>query len=155
MAFARPTLLLALACLAAAGASAQTIYKWVDEKGRTHYSESPPPEVKSKATAVKIDTTPPSGADAPKPDTTTWQEKELESRQKRVTSAEDQRKSEEIAKEASAKKQRCDNAQEMLRRLYTQVPVYSRDKDGDRRYLEDKDREAAIEREKKIVADNC
>ena len=156
-----PTLRTAAFALAIAGialsraADAQTVYKWVDEKGRTHYSESPPPEQKGKAKAVKIDTTPLGGPDAPKPVEKSWKEKELESRQKSVTSAEDLRKHEEIAKAEASKKQRCENAQEALRRLYMQVPVYSRDKDGQRRSLEDQDREAAIAKEKKIVAENC
>lgn len=38
---------------------AQTIQKWVDEKGVTHYGDAPPPEVKSgDATRMKV--TPPS-----------------------------------------------------------------------------------------------
>jgi len=39
--------------LVAATATA-TIYKWVDEKGTTHYSESPPPKPKIQAKEVEI-----------------------------------------------------------------------------------------------------
>ncbi|MDF3031788.1 MAG: hypothetical protein K0R03_2346 [Moraxellaceae bacterium] len=58
-----------LACLAltlgspVALASAN-FYKWTDEKGVTHYSESPPPESTSNATKVKVPTRLPSGAQA-------------------------------------------------------------------------------------------
>jgi Domain of unknown function (DUF4124) len=54
----RPILLLALAffCL---GAAADTfIYKWKDDKGVTHFSESPPPNVNAEKVGIKVDRTP-------------------------------------------------------------------------------------------------
>lgn len=69
--------------LAAAGwglhpvASGETLYKWVDEKGVTHYSESPPPQKRSKP--IDIQTAPASSdkkVDAPP--RKSWQQQELE-----------------------------------------------------------------------------
>jgi hypothetical protein len=37
-----------MVCLAISVAEAQEIYKWVDEKGVTHYSDTPPPDRQSK-----------------------------------------------------------------------------------------------------------
>jgi hypothetical protein len=37
-----------VACLVISTAEAQEIYKWVDEKGVTHYSDTPPPDKQSK-----------------------------------------------------------------------------------------------------------
>ena len=60
----RQTLLacLALTLAAPAALAAANFYKWTDEKGVTHYSESPPPEASTNATKVKVPTRLPSGA---------------------------------------------------------------------------------------------
>lgn len=48
-------LLLVLTCLAAFGANAEArSFKWVDEKGRTHYSETIPPEYANRS-SVELD----------------------------------------------------------------------------------------------------
>jgi Domain of unknown function (DUF4124) len=48
----RSILLLSLALLSLA-ASAQQIYKWTDDKGVTHYSENPPPNVKATKAGIR------------------------------------------------------------------------------------------------------
>lgn len=56
----RPIALAFAACLPALAAA--QMYKWVDEKGVTHYSESPPPTGKSETVPIK-----PRAAPAPEP----------------------------------------------------------------------------------------
>ena len=48
--------LLATVCLAAAGSE---VYKWVDEEGNVHYSDTPPENTESER--VQIDAAPPPG----------------------------------------------------------------------------------------------
>lgn len=42
--------------------AAQKFFKWTDEKGVTHYSETPPEDPKTKTSAVKVRTKLPSGS---------------------------------------------------------------------------------------------
>ena len=82
------TLLLGLFATQAAHAE---IYKWVDEKGRTHYSETKPDPGKTKAVDVKIarpSSSQPAPAQAPeaaaKP---SWQEQERQLKQRQAEEA--------------------------------------------------------------------
>ena len=55
--------------------AAQTIYKWVDEKGGLHYSQEPPPDGKGG----KVPIAPASPTDKP-PLVDNWRERETEFR---------------------------------------------------------------------------
>lgn len=48
-------------------AQAAQFYKWTDEQGATHYTETPPPASAGKASEVKVRTKLPSGAQAAQP----------------------------------------------------------------------------------------
>ena len=146
-----------LAILAAlALPAAAQVYKWVDEQGRTHYGEKPPEGVK----ATEMGATPSSpaaptapAAPAAQPD---WKQKELESKRQRI-----ERERKEGAESQQAKRrdavraQECAEAKRHLARLEEQIPVYQRNSAGERVYIEDKDRPAAIAAEKRLVAENC
>ena len=49
---------LVLLCVITAAASADQLYKWVDEQGKVHYSQTPPPGAGSKAKAVEVHVSP-------------------------------------------------------------------------------------------------
>jgi len=73
--------LLFLAALITAAAVAATMYKWVDEKGVTHYSDAPPPNQKSQ----RLDTQaapPPTSTEGATPPGESWQKKEEEFKQR-------------------------------------------------------------------------
>ena len=128
--------LLALALVALA-AMAQPMYKWVDEKGVTHFSESPPPD--GKATKVEVK---PTGTEKPRTDD--WKERELESRQRRAQK--DGAEDETRKKEERERAQRCTRAQEGLDTVTNSRRVYRLDDKGERVYMEDAERPAAIEK---------
>ena len=65
------TWIAAFAAMTAFIAAAQTVYKWVDENGRTHYTDTPPPD--GKGQKIDVRAPPPSAPVAPQP---TFQEKE-------------------------------------------------------------------------------
>jgi hypothetical protein len=137
---------LAPLALVALGAMAQPMYKWVDEKGVTHFSESPPPD--GKATKVEVK---PTGTEKPRTDD--WKERELESRQRRAQKEgadEETRK-----KEERERTQRCTRAREGLDTVTNTRRVYRLDEKGERVYLEDKDRPAAIEKWSQEVQRYC
>jgi len=133
---------IALACLVSLPLAvfAQQMYKWVDEKGITHYTDSPPPD--GKANKVDIRPTPPSG---PVPPPVDYKQKEIDSRAEKVQK--DQKEQRDAAQEAqdkALKKGRCIEAQRQLQLLSTQRPVYSTNEKGEKVYLEDEKRQAEI-----------
>ncbi|MGE5616300.1 MAG: DUF4124 domain-containing protein [Bacillota bacterium] len=69
---------LVIASIVALGAQAQ-IYKWVDEKGVTHYGEAPPQD--RKATKVDVPSNPP---DLKPPPAQDWSKKEIEFRKRQL-----------------------------------------------------------------------
>jgi hypothetical protein len=103
-------------------AISQTLYRWVDEKGTTHYSETPP--AGRRSTPLTIPSTPDGSSSPPaKPAKTTDQlEEEFQRRQKaRNAEAERQKRALEAAeaKERRAK-QRCAEAQARIDTLHAQ-----------------------------------
>ena len=139
--------------LCAAPSSAQ-MYKWVDEKGVTHYSESPPPGRKSQEVQ-----TAPSPSPKPAEPSSTWSDKERDFRRRSI----EREQAEEASKrkqayeqqQAAMRKQRCASAQRALRVLSEQVPVYRINEKGEREFIEDADRPRAIERAKQGIETYC
>jgi len=144
---------LAVLALLAPAAAAQ-VFKWVDESGRTHYGEKPPPGV--KATEVGVPP-PPSGAAAPPPPS--WKDKELEMKRQRIErdQREDQSRQREAAEKqkAEARKNDCENARSYLENLERGVRYYNRDAKGERVFMEEQERAAAIETAKKRIRERC
>jgi len=140
---------LALLSLAAWAAQGQ-VYKWVDEKGVTHYSESPPPDNKK---ATKVDTGP---SVAPAPARDDWKQKELDSKRRTLEKHQaDEASQKKAAYDENVRKGRCRSAQRDLQILETQAPVYQTDDRGQRKYLEDRDRSAGIARARHDVETYC
>jgi hypothetical protein len=143
-------LLLLLLPLAFAAVS-QPMYKWVDEKGVTHYSETPPPDGKAQKVEVKP-SGPAGGAAAPE----NWKQRELDARQKRLERG--QREEKEKAEEHNAsatRTNRCNRARRGLQVLERQVPVYEFNDKNEKVYITDEDRAREIEEWKKIIRENC
>ena len=44
-----------VSCLCMAAASADQLYKWVDDQGHVHYTQTPPPSAGTKAKAVNLE----------------------------------------------------------------------------------------------------
>ena len=135
------------------------LYKWVDDQGVTHYSEQPAPGAKPQA----LKTPPPKSAvedkARPKSEIKSWQQQELEFRQRQIEAEEDRQKRD--AEEAKAKRQAalvreaCIDARRDLAALQEQRPVYDIDERGERRYLQDKERAETIKKAQQFIAKNC
>jgi hypothetical protein len=121
------------------------MYKWVDEKGITHYSESPPPDeaTAKKATKMELKVVPPSSPDAKPYD---WKAKEADSRTQNVQKVQEERaKAEAAAKVTAERKQQCEAAVRQVNLYQQQVPIYSMNDKGERSYVEDADRASRLE----------
>ena len=144
--------LIALAVALAAAMPAHAIYKWVDEKGVTHFSDDPPPDGK-KVQKIEPKVTPPSSDAKP---LESWKQREQESRKNRIE--QDQKDEYQKAKaqnSAAERRNRCVYAQRELHVLEKQIPVYTVNEKGEKVYLEDKDRPAQIAGYKRAIAEYC
>jgi hypothetical protein len=140
------------ACAALALLPAHAIYKWVDEKGVTHFSENPPPDGR-KATRIEPRVTPPSSDVQPRED---WKQRELQLRKQRIErDQKDERRKAVEHNRAAERKNRCAYAQRQLYVVSAQRPVYSVNEKGERVYLEDKDRAAEAAGWRKEVETYC
>jgi len=119
-----------------------TLYKWVDEKGVTHYTQEPPPDGKATKIEPKVD------APAAKPESSeSWREREVEFRRRRLEKERNDEKAQAGAEQAEKQRRaRCLQAQEELHIMEPGHPVYRVNEKGERVYLEDAEREAAAKR---------
>lgn len=139
--------MLVLAC-ASAGAA---LYKWVDEKGVTHYTEEPPPD--RKATKIEIR----SDGPAAKPEATeSWKDKEVEFRRRRLEKERTEAAAEAEAKRAAQlRQQNCLRARDALDTLTRGRPIYRVNEKGERVYMEDAERDQETRRWRKEADTWC
>jgi hypothetical protein len=144
----RPRILsLAVAACALCAAPAQAVlYKWVDEKGVTQYTETPPPEGKA-AKKLEIAPSPP----AP-PANDDWRKREQESKERHLK--EDQQKSQDTQK-AAVRRERCLKAQREIDTLNRGIPVYYVNERGERVYLDDGARATQLSGWRKQAQESC
>jgi len=160
----RYSLFLALLAVATLGG---TVYKWVDESGVTHYSETLPPGRKVQ----EIEAPPPPPEETTKESQETLRRALQEQQQReelRKKEKEEQREQKAAQRREDAEKpQRCFWAELYLSRLETQGRVYKVDKletrglvyqfneRCERVYLDDSERPAEIERFRREVETHC
>ena len=144
----RRTLFLALALLAS-GASAQTMYKCVDSRGVTHYSDKP--LAGCKGAEVKIEGQPSiSGTLSPSKEDFRRDENDF---QRRRIAEERGREAELNALEQQ--RQRCAALQADLRRIESGVRLVRPDDKGGYEYVEDAEREQRAARLRDEIAQRC
>ena len=142
----------ALALLAGA-VGAQTMYKWVDEKGTTHFSENPPPEgTKAKATKVEPKVIPPSSPSAYQETSEKWRAQESEFRKRQIERG--QREKAE-GQDKAKRAYECDRAKQRVVTLTNTHRIYRDNPDGTRTYMNDAERDQAIARAREAVKENC
>ena len=140
------------AALAALGAGAQAMYKWVDEKGTTHFSQQPPPDEKTEKKASKVTpkVIPPANPSAYDPNA--WKSKETEARQRQIS------KGEQDAVEAQDSQKRqanCDRARSRIAFLQNTHRIYRDNPDGTRTFMEESQRAAEIQRATEYAEATC
>ena len=143
-------------CLAlAAGVANAQMYKWVDEKGTTHYSESPPPDdakTKVKPTKVEPKVIPPSSSSAYKEGQEKWRSQEAEFRKRQMDRGQrDRAEGEDKAKRAHE----CENQRSRLASLQNTARFYRDNPDGTRSYMSDSAREENMANQRDIIRQTC
>ncbi|MCB1955766.1 MAG: DUF4124 domain-containing protein [Rhodocyclaceae bacterium] len=133
--------LLAFGASLATPAFAETVYRWKDAQGITHYSSSPPPE----GSARQLDLKPPPPPRDPALDRQSLQQRVETANRQSAEQKDRESKAAAREQEAAARVQRCGLARQQLGVLKAGVPVYGRGSDGKRAYLDEAERRAALE----------
>ncbi len=137
-----------VALMLIAGATSAQVYRWVDEKGVTHYGAQPPQGAKASAVDDKL-ATPPSVNPRPPEN---WQDKDRQFRQRQIEATQAQ---ETKSRDARRRRAACNEARDSLARMREAGRLYTLDKGGERVYQDDAGREQAIARQEKLVAQYC
>ena len=135
------------ALLLATGAQAQ-IYKWVDEKGQTHYEERPP---EGKDKDAKKMAAPAPSKDA-KPAADDWKQKEIEFRQRQQ-----QRQQADAAEERkrAQREKACIRAREDVEYNEQRGRFYTTDEKGEKHFRTDEEQAAAVAAARRKAQELC
>jgi hypothetical protein len=144
----KPLLLAAVAVLVSASAHAQ-MYKCVDDRGVTHYTDKPGPDCKGDK--VDIRPAPPlsSGPDGRK-ENLAEQERQFRQRQMDQT-----RKDQDEARRADKQKRDCSRMHAEYQRLTSGRRLARVNEKGERVYVEDAERDRRAAQLKNDIARNC
>ncbi|MGE8296473.1 MAG: DUF4124 domain-containing protein [Pseudomonas sp.] len=135
------TLMLALSTTA----MASQVYKWVDDKGVTHFGAQPPQG--QQATTINTATPPPrSTPSTPAPSA----DNQLDPEQAAI----DKKVKEDVAKQEAERKQYCQNARSNLAQLENNPRVRIED-GGEVRRIDENERQERITELKKAITENC
>lgn len=129
-------------------ASAQ-VYKWVDEKGVTHYGERPPQGRKAKEVGERLANPAPAPGKHAQPN---WKDKELEFRSRRIEA--EQAENKQKQQQANQRKA-CNAARDRLARMKTASGMYRLDENGQRVYQSEAENKAAIANLEQQIAQHC
>jgi hypothetical protein len=134
-----------------ASAAFAELYKWKDEQGQIHYTQTPPPGGKDAAETVRATKAPTGASEA---------QKRLDEKLKQFDAGREQRvKASEEKKAAEAeeakRKENCEMAKRRLNGLEGSNRIFEYDSKGERNRLGEEQRQAHIEETKKQIADLC
>lgn len=147
-------LAIVLSCLAAwqAAPAAAQVYKWVDEKGATHYGEKAPPNRKSKEVIIR-DSGPRQGAEpGAAAAAATLKDKEIQFRQRQAQREQDEQKE---AREKAAREQWCREARLHLHDLKATRRLYDLNDKGERVFMSDAERDATLAKREAELSQRC
>jgi biotin carboxylase len=142
-------LIAAMMCALAAPAAAQ-LYKWVDKDGKTHYSDTPPPnqdtkQLKASSGATTETPAPPKSAVA--------RDKELE--KGRQESREAAKKSDDAARLAASRDEQCQRMRNQYQQLVDGGRIHKYNDKGERIILDDAQLEKEREKTRADMEDAC
>lgn len=137
-----PLTLAVLLALAGGHALAGQYYKWVDEKGVTHYGEKPP--ANTQAATVKVRDTTSSDAETELQRLDTTRTESANAKQKAEEAAAIKKATELPADERERVKTLCDRHRKNLENLRSGEPVQLRDPAGKARAMTEEERNAQL-----------
>lgn len=144
----RRALFLVCASLISLGALSQSMYKWVDEKGVTHFSETPPPEGAKGAAKIEVKTPPQA-----RPPEDNWRQRDAESKQQRAKQGLEESQSRQ--QEEAQRPRLCNNAKTRYDQLNSPRALYRLDNKGERVFMDERERAAELADAKADMARYC
>lgn len=143
--------------LVAATSTFAGITRWVDENGKVHYSDQPPPATAKTQKQLDIKTTPsaPQVISDNKGGEKSLAEKELEFRKRRVEAEEKAAKQAKDQAEAKKKQENCAQARRQLQALQDGQRISQYNEKGERAFMEDSARPKAIQEAQQTVDSWC
>ena len=144
-----------LPLLAIQTSHAEHFYKWVDEAGATHYTQTPPPQKKA-TTTVKVSTKLPADSEAAAKNLTALSaENTKATSEAEKTAAKDQAAAAADAERRKANTAGCAQAQASVAQLQSGQRIRSQDANGERTYLTDEQKATRIQQEQTHIKQNC
>jgi hypothetical protein len=149
-------LLLALVALLAPLAAHGQLLKCISKDGRVEYASECPPGTQERQTGIRSSREGPSSGGAAAPKQKSLAEREADFRKRQMEGAEAQKQAEAKAADEAQQRAACDQARVYLRSLQEGHRISRIDpKTGERVFLEDPDRPAAIAKAQASVNSNC
>lgn len=138
-------LLISITTLLATTTQAQQVYKWKDEKGRLHYTQTPPPARYAQAVSIKERSTPApavNGQKAAAAETT-------------ATNTDNKATASKPAPAPKLNASDCKAMQDNLALLQTGRRLYEKDAGGERAYITEERRAQQIQTYQQNIANGC
>ncbi len=127
--------------------------KWVDEEGKVHYSDTPPPAAKTQSVpniSGKGQVEAPATY-SPK----SYIERDAELKKSKQEKDEAAQKKAQQEAEAETKKRNCENARQNARALEEGARIITYDENGERSFLDDEARAKRLDEARKTISANC
>jgi hypothetical protein len=142
--------LAALLTLLPALAAADQVYKWTDEQGHVHFSQTPPPSTKAQQITVYV----------PPPDPQSLQnsqqlQKDLSAKDQAAKDAADKAAASKDPKAEALKQQHCDDLRVRLQTLAQSGRAATTDVQGNINYLDDAGRQSQEDEINKELNSDC
>jgi hypothetical protein len=132
-------------CLSSAQAE---VYKWTDKSGKVHYSDKPLTDAAKSVPGTKTTVDPSQAIKA-------LSDKEQDYKKRQEDAAKAKEKTDKEAEEARIKQQNCDNARKQMSQLQGNKRLYTTTPDGGRSYMNDADRQQAMDNAQQAVNKYC
>ncbi|MEE4246866.1 MAG: DUF4124 domain-containing protein [Kangiellaceae bacterium] len=138
-------------------AGGKKVYKWVDEKGKVHFSDKPPKSSKTQTLEIKSDKK--TATDTrPTSDLTTQQRVNRANKWMASQKQMQQQKQREQAKKEAAlnrAKKQCQRMRDDLSQYERSRAIYDLDKDGKRVYLNEQEFNQVLTNLRNLIKKNC
>ncbi len=125
------------------------VYKWVDEKGVTHYGERAPLGKKAQEVEQRMANPGPAPGKAAQPG---WKEQDLEFRRRRIETEQTEAKDKQ---QESSQRRACNQARDQLTQMKSARGLYRLNEAGERVFQSDEERKASIARLEQLISERC
>ena len=131
------------------------IYRWVDEDGTVHFSDSPPPGDSAQEVQLRGQPSQQAVRQAQEDLATRLHDQRTDTESREQRAATQRREQEQEEQRIAELQNQCAQARQQLELLGMQLPVYREDNGGERAYLDDDARAAEIASLKEQIARHC